>query len=101
MSERYAIVAVTEADEAAAHAIWHLCDDGPYCDLPKWLVQAFARHRATHAGEVERLREALEQIIRWDQQREWTATTENPETHWEVRDGRCAKIARQALEASR
>ena len=38
-------VTVTQEDIAAARSIWHRCDDGPYCELPQWLVQAFARHR--------------------------------------------------------
>lgn len=38
-------ITVTQADIAAAQSIWHRCDDGPYCELPQWLVQAFARHR--------------------------------------------------------
>lgn len=40
---------------------------------------------------------ALQQIIERNQERHWTATRDNPETHWEVRDGPFAKIARQAL----
>lgn len=47
-------VGVTQADREAAERIWHLCDDGPYCDLPKWLVQAFARHRIAALDAVEK-----------------------------------------------
>lgn len=47
------------------------------------------------------MKEALESIIRFDQHREWTATKENPETHWETRDGQCAKVARNALNGEK
>jgi len=49
------------------------------------------------APTAERLRSALERIVRLDQQREWTATPDNPETRWVIHDGICAKIARAAL----
>lgn len=47
----------TEADREAALAIWHLCDDGPYCSLPEWLVQAFARHRLAAIEECAKVAE--------------------------------------------
>ena len=55
--------------------------------------QAFYAGRA----EAEGLVKALEDIIATNQQREWTATHDNPETHWVVRDGPYARIARTAL----
>jgi len=70
MGERDAIVAVTEADrEAAAGAMSNVWATGSsHSDFMRildgrldqhWSVQAFARHRATHAGEAERLREEI------------------------------------------
>ena len=38
-------VKVEQCDIDTAQAIWHMCDDGPYCTLPSWLTNAFARHR--------------------------------------------------------
>ena len=65
MSERDAIVAVTEADREAYLSLNMLPEfDAADVRAGRWDkvagLQAFARHRATHAGEVERLREALE-----------------------------------------
>lgn len=47
--------------------------------------------------ENARLREALEEITRLNLVTEWTATRENPESHWETRYGKFATIARKAL----
>jgi hypothetical protein len=73
MIERDEIVAVTEADrEAAADAMSRVWVNGQHhSDFVRildgrldehWSVQAFARHRATHAGEVERGREENEAL---------------------------------------
>ncbi|GAM01721.1 hypothetical protein [Sphingomonas parapaucimobilis] len=51
----------------------------------------------TLTQENARLREALGRVVSVDQERHWTATKENPETHWEIMDGQCARIARKAL----
>lgn len=53
-------------------------------------VEALERDKAA-------LVEALREIVTHNQVREWTATEENPETHWERRDGPYAKIARTTL----
>ena len=50
------------------------------------------------AAEIERLREALESIADHNKVRAWTATSDNPETHWVTSDGFYAVIARQALK---
>ncbi|WP_303758327.1 hypothetical protein [Sphingobium yanoikuyae] len=63
-------------------------------------LQSVAAATAAKDAEIERLRKALEIITRFDQHQEWTATKENPETHWEVKDGQLAKIARAALSES-
>lgn len=49
------------------------------------------------AEERDRMREALERIAEQDKVRSWTATEDNPETHWEITDGIYAIIARRAL----
>lgn len=51
----------------------------------------------TLTQENARLREALEEIARLNVIKEWTATDDDPVTHWEVRDGFYAIIARKAL----
>lgn len=51
----------------------------------------------TLTQENARLREALEEITRLNLVTEWTATRENPESHWETRYGKFATIARKAL----
>lgn len=65
------------------------------------LQQILAAHRIASTEELraenEQLREALESIADRDKVREWTATADNPETHWVVRDGAYAVIARAAL----
>lgn len=72
-----------------------------------WWDAMALRHRLTAtpdrsddalAEENRRLREALERIVRLNQARMWTATESNPETHWVVRDGQYAEIARAALK---
>jgi chromosome segregation ATPase len=49
-------------------------------------------------AEIERLRTALESIADHNKVRDWTATSDNPETHWVTRDGFYAVIARNALK---
>lgn len=49
------------------------------------------------AARIEALEGALILIVARDRQREWTATDDNPESHWVERDGQYAKIARAAL----
>lgn len=109
MSERDPIVAVTEADrEAAADAMSRVWVNGQnHSDFARildgrldhhWSVKAFADHRATHAGEVERLREALRRIA--------SSKTELSDKSdyargWNDARFTMGQIARQALEASR
>lgn len=50
--------------------------------------------------ENERLRTALEQILALNQVRHWTATDNNPQSHWVRSDGQYAAIARAALKPS-
>jgi len=86
-----AIVAVTAADREAMErlddALGFLMDDERAI-----VLQALADHRATHAGDVERLREALE-TIRKEAERE--------NGGWVHLKRVIAIAARQALEASR
>lgn len=49
------------------------------------------------AARIEALEGALEDIAARNREREWTATDDNPESHWVERDGQYAKIARAAL----
>ena len=104
MSERDAIVAVTEADRKAYLSLNMLPElDAADVRAGRWDkvagLQAFARHRAAHAGEVERLREAL---VWYGEQARLARLI-----HSEGDAGRYAladdggKRARQALEASR
>ena len=44
---------MTAEDREAAQRIWHMCDDGPYCELPNWLIQSFARHRLSSTAALE------------------------------------------------
>lgn len=60
-------------------------------------AQRLAGEVAKRDVENARLREALGRVVSVDQERHWTATEENPETHWEIMDGQCARIARKAL----
>lgn len=55
----------------------------------------------TQLEQAERMREALEAIAGKDKIREFTATDENPETHWVTRDGVYATIARSALSQAK
>lgn len=61
MSERDAIVAVTEADREAAERLEET-EWSPDIAWSHIVAEHFARHRATHAGEVERLREENEAL---------------------------------------
>lgn len=95
MSERDAIVAVTEADREAYLSLNMLPGfDAADVRAGRWDkvagLQAFARHRATHAGEVERLREAIEMALTCTPQGDVVYDCGDP---W--------AILRDALEASR
>lgn len=99
MSERDAIVAVTDDDRELATAIrialYRACPG--ILGYPGNVVpQVIAAHRATHAGKVERLREALE-AVKAECANEGAG---NPIVNIRIID-RCDEIARQALEASR
>ena len=50
-------------------------------------------------GKLDEAKRSLEQIAHDNKVREWTATEDNPETHWVIRDGQYARIARAALSA--
>jgi len=52
------MITPTQEDIKAARAIWHMPDDGPYCET--WLVQAFAQHAARAA---ERMRERCAEAV--------------------------------------
>lgn len=93
MSERDAIVAVTDADRAAAKSILWVAT---IIDDEDAIAQAFARHRATHAAEVERLREALEAIREAARLRSISGS----QIYASIIH-RADEIARQALGASR
>jgi hypothetical protein len=58
---------VIQADIDAARSIWHRCDDGPYCELPQWLVQAFAAHRATRTDATP---------VAWRRRRMWDSPSD-------------------------
>lgn len=51
----------------------------------------------TLLARIEALEGALKLIAACNQERTWTATDDNPESHWVKRDGQYAKIARAAL----
>lgn len=103
---------ITQADIDAAQSIWHRCDDGPYCELPQWLVQAFARHRlatrtdATPVAEVEALRgsisimeTALQQIAGTHAERFGTCQTDVEEVP-DLSAEEAVSIARNALKTT-
>lgn len=98
-----AIVAVTEADREAYLSLNMLPElDAADVRAGRWDnltgMQVMARHRVTHAGEVERLREAL------DRQCDNMAFVLNKATlpdQWYCKFSNELQEARQALEASR
>lgn len=51
----------------------------------------------TEHDETVRFRAALEEIVSTDISRTWTATNDNPESHWELYYGQYARIALKAL----
>ena len=48
-------------------------------------------------ARIEALEAALKTIVTRNRERTWTATDDNPESHWVEQDGQYAKIARAAL----
>lgn len=63
-------------------------------------TQRTAKHRLAVKERMARMTLALEIILQANQERHWTATRDNPETHWEIMDGPYAKIAREALSGT-
>lgn len=96
-----AILAMAEERDRLRHRLelrepdWPESADGVACrdDTIALLDERVARFTAENA----RLREALERIADHNKVRDWTATSDNPETHWVTRDGFYAVIARAAL----
>jgi hypothetical protein len=95
MSERDAIVAVTEADREAAERLEETEWPGNHGAWSHIVAEHFARHRATHAAEVERLREALVRAAS-----RFEIAADNAKERAPV-FRKWAQEARQALEASR
>jgi len=104
MIERDAVVAVTEADREAYLSLNMLpASESAHIRAGRWDkmtgLQAFARHRATHAGEVERLREALAWYGEQARLARLIHSGGDAGRHALADDG--GKRARQALEVSR